>query len=145
MPKTKRTDAGKREKAGRRGLSLLGQGATRPARKLESFPNKYPKRRTVITFHCTEFTCLCPITGQPDFGTIDISYIPNRRLLESKSLKLYLWTYRDVGIFHEEVVNELLDALHAFLKPRWMSVTGHFHVRGGIGIDVTAERGRRNP
>jgi 7-cyano-7-deazaguanine reductase len=93
-----------------------------------------------VTFHCAEFTCLCPITGQPDFGELEISYVPGQRVLESKSLKLYLWTYRDVGTFHEDVVNELLDALHDFLKPRWIKVTGRFNVRGGIAIDVTAER-----
>lgn len=123
-------------------LTLLGRGATKPSRQLEAFPNKNPRRDTLVTFRCSEFTCLCPITGQPDFGTLEISYIPNRLLLESKSLKLYLWTYREVGIFHEDVVNELLEALNQFLKPRWISVTGHFNARGGIAIDVTAERGR---
>lgn len=124
-----------------RGITQLGSGPAKPVRRLEAFPNSYPKRDTIITFHCDEFTCLCPITGQPDFATLEISYMPNRLVLESKSLKLYLWTYRDVGIFHENVVNELLDAIHAFLKPRWLKVTGRFGVRGGIGIDCTVERG----
>lgn len=121
-------------------LTLLGTGPAKPQRKLETFPNHYPERETAITFRCTEFTCLCPITGQPDFAELEISYIPDKLILESKSLKLYLWTYRDVGIFHEDLVNELLDALHDHLRPRWISVTGHFNIRGGIAIDVTAER-----
>ena len=121
-------------------LTLLGKGPTKPVRNLETFPNKYPDRDTTITFHCNEFTCLCPITGQPDFAELEISYIPNKVILESKSLKLYLWTYREVGIFHEELVNELLDALDDCLHSRWMSVTGHFQVRGGIAITVCAER-----
>jgi 7-cyano-7-deazaguanine reductase len=115
----------------------------KPTRQLEAFPNRYPGRDTVVTFHCTEFTCLCPITGQPDFAELEIAYIPARRVLESKSLKLYLWTYREVGIFHEDLVNELLDALFAFLAPRWLRVTGHFDVRGGIAIEVSAERPRK--
>ena len=123
-------------------LTHLGRGPAKPVRKLEAFPNSYPRRGTVITFHCDEFTCLCPITGQPDFATLEISYIPNKLVLESKSLKLYLWTYRDVGIFHENFCNELLDALSTFLKPRWIRVTGRFNVRGGIGIDVTVEKGK---
>lgn len=121
-------------------LTQLGKGPSKPQRKLEAFPNEYPDRDTIITFRCEEFTCLCPITGQPDFGSLEISYIPNKLILESKSLKLYLWTYREVGIFHENVVNELLDALFAFLSPRWMEVNGHFNTRGGIAIDVSAER-----
>lgn len=124
-------------------LTQLGRGATKPTRKLEAFPNSYPKRDTVITFQCDEFTCLCPITGQPDFATLDISYIPDKLVLESKSLKLFLWTYRDVGIFHENVCNEILDALTGFLKPRWMRITGQFNVRGGIGIEVSVETGLR--
>jgi 7-cyano-7-deazaguanine reductase len=126
----------------RASLTQLGRGPSKPIRKLEAFPNSYPKRDTVITFNCDEFTCLCPITGQPDFATLEISYIPNKLVLESKSLKLYLWTYRDVGIFHENVCNELLDALSAFLKPRWIRVVGRFYARGGIGIDVIAESGK---
>lgn len=128
----------------RQSLTHLGRGVIKPTRKLEAFPNLYPKRNTVITFNCDEFTCLCPITGQPDFATLEISYIPNKLVLESKSLKLYLWTYRDVGIFHENVCNELLDALSKFLKPRWIRVTGQFYTRGGIGIDVVVQNGK-NP
>lgn len=141
MPKTKKPGSSVRERAAKSGLTELGKGATQPSRKLEAFPNNYPDRETTVTFTCTEFTCLCPITGQPDFGTIEITYVPDRLILESKSLKLYLWTYRDKGIFHEDVVNELADALMAFLKPRWILVSGQFNVRGGISIEVTAERG----
>ena len=130
------------KKHSRKSLTHLGRGPIKPTRKLEAFPNAYPKRDTVITFHCDEFTCLCPITGQPDFATLEISYIPDKLVLESKSLKLYLWTYRDVGIFHETVCNELLDALSAFLKPRWIRVAGQFNVRGGIGIDVSVQSGK---
>jgi 7-cyano-7-deazaguanine reductase len=126
----------------RKSLTHLGSGPIKPTRKLEAFPNSYPKRNTVITFQCDEFTCLCPITGQPDFAALEISYIPNKLVLESKSLKLYLWTYRDVGIFHENVCNELLDALSAFLKPRWIRVSGQFNIRGGIGIDVAVQSGK---
>lgn len=129
------------KKSPRLALTHLGRGPEKPVRKLEAFPNAYPKRDTMVTFRCEEFTCLCPITGQPDFATLEISYVPGKLLLESKSLKLYLGTYRDVGIFHENVCNELLDALSQFLKPRWMRVTGHFNVRGGIAIDVTVESG----
>ncbi len=122
------------------GLTELGHGPSRPKRQLEAFPNAHPERDTTVTFHCQEFTCVCPITGQPDFGELEISYIPDKLVLESKSLKLYLWTYREVGIFHEDVVNELLDALYDFLQPRWIGITGSFNVRGGIGIEVTSER-----
>ena len=141
MPKARKSQAPARTRAKERGLTELGKGATKPSRKLEAFPNRNPDRETTVTFTCTEFTCLCPITGQPDFGTIEITYVPDQLVLESKSLKLYLWTYREVGIFHEDVVNELADALEKFLKPRWVTVTGRFNVRGGIGIEVTAERG----
>lgn len=127
-------------KPGGLGLTELGKGPAGPKRQLEAFPNSHPERDTVVTFHCTEFTCVCPVTGQPDFGELEISYIPNKRVLESKSLKLYLWTYRDKGIFHEDMVNELLDALYDFLQPRWIKVTGSFNVRGGIAIEVQAER-----
>jgi 7-cyano-7-deazaguanine reductase len=122
------------------GLTKLGKGPSKPSRKLESFPNPRPGRDTAVTFHCQEFTCLCPVTGQPDFAQIDISYIPAARMLESKSLKLYLWTYRDKGVFHETLTNDILDDLAAFLKPKWIQVVGRFNIRGGISIDVAAEK-----
>lgn len=122
------------------GLTQLGSGqASRPERKLESFPFRHRGRDTVVTFRCTEFSCFCPLTGQPDYATLEISYIPAGRALESKSLKNYLWSFRDTGAFHEDLVNVILDELHGFLKPKWIKVVGHFNVRGGIAIDVEAE------
>lgn len=129
-----------KKKSNTSGLSLLGAGATKPTKRLEAFPNAHPERDYIVTFNCEEFTCVCPATGQPDFATLEVSYIPDRICLESKSLKLYLWTFREVGMFHEQVVNDILDELAAFLSPRWMRVTGHFNVRGGISIVVTAEQ-----
>lgn len=106
---------------------------------LEVFPNPYPKRDYEIHMECPEFTCLCPKTGQPDFAVIDITYVPDRLCVELKSLKLYLWSYRDEGGFHEKVVNEILDDLVATCKPRFMRVEGEFNVRGGIHTTVSAE------
>jgi len=120
------------------GLTLLG-GGTKPTRQLEAFPNAHPERDYTVTFHCEEFTCVCPATGQPDFARLEISYIPDQQCLESKSLKLYLWTFREIGIFHEQVVNDILDELAKFLSPRWIRVMGEFNTRGGISIDVAAE------
>ncbi|MDK2971822.1 MAG: 7-cyano-7-deazaguanine reductase [Candidatus Sumerlaeota bacterium] len=123
------------------GLTQLGSGAVgRPERKLEAFPFRHAGRDTKVTFFCEEFTCLCPLTGQPDFATLEISYIPEGRALESKSLKNYLWSFRDSRGFHEDIVNVILDDLHDFLHPKWIRVTGHFKIRGGIAIDVEAER-----
>jgi len=106
---------------------------------LEVFENPNPERDYEIEMECPEFTCLCPKTGQPDFATVFISYIPDRLCIELKSLKLYLWSYRNEGGFHEKVVNQMLDDLVAVLKPRKMRVTGDFNVRGGIHTTVTAE------
>jgi len=125
------------------GVTLLGaetRGA-KPSGRLEAFPFRHKGRDTLVTFHCTEFTCLCPVTGQPDYATLEIRYVPAEKALESKSLKSYLWTWREVGGFHEDVVNRILDELFEFLNPKWMKVTGRFNVRGGISIDVEAERG----
>lgn len=123
-------------------LTLLGQGATRPQRKLETFPNRHPHRRYVVRLETDEFTAICPMTGQPDFATIRIEYIPNERVVESKSLKLYFWSFRNEGIFHEHVTNVILDDLVEALDPHWCKVTGEFAARGGIGITVTAEHTR---
>ena len=124
------------------GLSQLGSGSpSKPERKLESFPFHHTGRATRVTFHCSEFSCHCPLTGQPDYATLEISYIPNDRALESKSLKNYLWSYRDTRGFHEDVVNVILNDLNDFLKPKWVKVVGHFNIRGGIAIDVEAELG----
>lgn len=122
------------------GLSQLGSGEpSKPQRRLEAFPFRHQGRDTVVTFHCDEFSCHCPLTGQPDYATIEISYIPNERALESKSLKNYLWSFRDTRAFHEDIVNVLLNDLWKFLDPKWVKVTGRFNVRGGISIDVEAE------
>jgi len=106
---------------------------------LESFPNRYAHRDYVIEFHCPEFTSVCPITGQPDFAVITITYIPDLKCLESKSLKLYLFSFRNVGMFHEEITNRILDDVVRAVQPRWARVRGKMNPRGGISIDVTAE------
>ena len=105
---------------------------TRPTKTLDTFPNPRPGRDYAILFDCPEFTCLCPMTGQPDFATITIEYVPDARCVELKSLKLYLWSYRDEGAFHEAVTNQILDDLVAAIAPRSMTVEGDFMVRGGI-------------
>ncbi|MBI4868020.1 MAG: NADPH-dependent 7-cyano-7-deazaguanine reductase QueF [Candidatus Wallbacteria bacterium] len=111
---------------------------TRPSRTLDTFPNPRPGRRYSIHFDCPEFTCVCPMTGQPDFATIRIDYVPDRLCVELKSLKLYLWSFREQGAFHEAVTNQILDDLVAAVSPLAMEVTGDFTVRGGIHTVVTA-------
>ncbi len=106
---------------------------------LETFPNPNPDRDYRIEMKCPEFTCVCPKTGQPDFAEIRISYIPDASCIELKSLKLYLWSFRDKGHFHEAVTNQILDALVAATAPRSMTVVGDFNVRGGITTTVTAD------
>ena len=113
--------------------------AAGPSKMLETFPNPEPRRDYVIRFTCPEFTCLCPRTGQPDFATFTISYVPERSCVELKSLKLYLWSFRDEGHFHEAVTNRILDDLVSTIRPRRMTVVGDFNVRGGIHTVVTAE------
>jgi len=120
------------------GLTLLGNKA-KPVRKLETFPNHNDSRDYTVTLQTEEFTCVCPKTGQPDFAKIKIQYIPDKKIIESKSLKLYLWSFRDEGVFHEHVTNIILDDLVAALKPRWCKVSAEFAVRGGIAITVDAE------
>lgn len=120
-------------------LSLLGQGSTQPSKQLETFPNRHPGRDYTVTLTTDEFTCVCPATGQPDFARITIRYIPDQRIVESKSLKLYFWSYRNEGVFHEHVTNVILDDLVAALEPRWCEVIADFGVRGGIAISVHAE------
>lgn len=110
-----------------------------PIKELEVFINPNPGRDYEIHMECPEFTCLCPRTGQPDFAAVDIDYIPDRLCIELKSLKLYLWSYRNEGAFHEAVVNKILDDLAAACQPRHMRVVGEFYVRGGIYTTVTAE------
>lgn len=116
---------------------------TKPSKELDSFPNPNPERDYEIFFDCPEFTCLCPKTGQPDFATIRIRYVPDQRCVELKSLKLYLWSYRDEGAFHEAVTNKILSDLVAVTSPRFMEVEGDFYVRGGIRTVVTARHGAR--
>ena len=102
---------------------------------LETFSNQHPERDYWVKFNCPEFTTLCPITGQPDFGTITISYVPDLKMVESKSLKLYLVSFRNHGDFHEDVVNIILNDLKTLLEPRYIEVVGKFLPRGGISID----------
>jgi 7-cyano-7-deazaguanine reductase len=125
-------------------LTLLGQSGVKPPDSpddavIETFANTHPDRSYTITFHCPEFTAVCPITGQPDFGTITVSYIPAKSCIESKALKLYLHSFRNQGIFHENVVNRILDDLVKAVSPRQMTVLGEFNARGGISIEVMAE------
>jgi 7-cyano-7-deazaguanine reductase len=112
---------------------------TTPSKEMQTFPNPRPERPYTVHFETEEFTCLCPMTGQPDFATITIEYVPAARCVELKSLKLYLWSFRDEGAFHEAVTNRILDDLVALLAPRRLTVTGDFNIRGGIHTRVTAE------
>jgi len=116
---------------------------SKPARTLEAVANPHPDRDYEVAMALPEFTCLCPITGQPDFATIRIRYVPDHHLVELKSLKLYIWSYRDEGAFHEDVTNRILDDLVAAIRPRWAEVTGDFNVRGGIKTEVRAAYGKR--
>ena len=111
---------------------------TEATKNLETFPNPAPARDYEIRFDCPEFTCLCPKTGQPDFATIRIRYVPDDLCVELKSLKLYLWSYRNEGAFHEAVTNKILDDLVAATQPRTMTVEGDFYIRGGITTVVVA-------
>jgi 7-cyano-7-deazaguanine reductase len=113
--------------------------STQPSKTLETFDNPNPGRDYTIDIICPEFTCVCPKTGQPDFADIRIVYVPDARCLELKALKLYFWSYRDEGAFHEAVINRILDDLVAVCAPRRMTVVGDFNVRGGLHTVVTAE------
>ncbi len=112
--------------------------STAPSKQLQTFPNPRPGREYEINFSCPEFTCVCPMTQQPDFATIKISYVPDELCVELKSLKLYLWSFRDEGAFHEAVTNQIMDDLVEAIKPRRISVEGDFYVRGGIHTVVRA-------
>ena len=105
---------------------------------LETFNNSHPDRDYEIEMECPEFTCLCPKTGQPDFAELEIRYTPNKVCIELKSLKLYLWSFRNQGAFHEKVINDILDDLVQISSPRWMEVIGAFNVRGGINTTISA-------
>ena len=111
---------------------------SRPRRELVTFPNPTPKRDYLIRHSCPEYTALCPVTGQPDFGTIIVRYVPARRCVELKSLKLYLWSFRDEGHYFEQVTNQILDDLRQAMRPRKLTVIGKFNVRGGVWSTVVA-------
>ena len=109
---------------------------------LETFVNKHPARDYWVTFTCPEFTSLCPMTGQPDFATITIQFIPGKRMVESKSLKLYLFSFRNHGDFHEDCVNVILNDLVTLMTPKYIEVCGRFNARGGISIDPYVNFGK---
>ena len=113
--------------------------ATRPSRNLETFDNPEPTRDYIIRLDIPEFTCLCPLTGQPDFAALTLQYIADTRCLELKSLKLYLWTFREEGAFHETVTNQIVSDLAKLLDPRFLRLTSAFRARGGITTTVAAE------
>ncbi len=112
---------------------------TMPSKDLDTFPNPHPTRDYTIRFEVPEFTCLCPLTGQPDFAHFVIDYIPDELCVELKSLKLYFWSYRDEGAFHEDVTNRILDDIVAAVDPRWAKIEGDWNIRGGIRTVVTVE------
>ena len=129
------------------GVSLLGNTHTAyptdyAPQMLETFPNKHPENEYLVTFNCPEFTSLCPKTGQPDFAKIVISYIPGPRMVESKSLKLYLFSFRNHGDFHEDCVNIIMKDLIRLMDPKYIEVWGKFTPRGGISIDPYCNYGR---
>lgn len=134
----KRAPRQKKELSDTTGVTMLGAATRGPSTQLESFPFRH-ERPTHITFRCEEFSCHCPVTGQPDYATLTVEYQPGDRALESKSFKNYLWSYRDTHGFHEDVAHKILDDLVNFLDPKWARVTMHFNIRGGIAIDVVAE------
>jgi 7-cyano-7-deazaguanine reductase len=112
---------------------------TQPSTDLETFANPQPARDYTIRIRIPEFTCLCPKTGQPDFATLQLDYVPDQRCVELKALKLYIWSFRDQGAFHEDVTNQILDKLASVCAPRFMRLTAEFNVRGGIYTTVVAE------
>jgi len=113
--------------------------STQPSKTLDTFDNPQPQRDYTIRIDVPEFTCLCPMTGQPDFAKLRFEYVPDRKCVELKSLKLYVWSYRDEGAFHEAVTNQILDDLVQALQPRFMRLTADFNVRGGIYTAVVVE------
>ena len=116
---------------------------SQPTKQLDTFPNPHPNRDYEIEFTCPEFTCVCPMTGQPDFANFSITYIPDQRCVELKSLKLYLWSFRDEGHFHEDVANIILDDVVRAVDPRHLTVVGDFNVRGGIRTVVRVSHSKR--
>lgn len=113
---------------------------SQPAQRIETFANPAPQADYTIRMRIPEFTCLCPRTGQPDFATLNLAYVPDRLCVELKSLKLYVWSFRDRGVFHEAVTNEIADHLAGALDPRYLRIEARFKVRGGIFTRVIAER-----
>ncbi len=116
--------------------------STQPSKDLETFANPTPERDYTIRIRVPEFTCLCPKTGQPDFATLHLEYVPDTLCVELKSLKLYIWSFRDEGAFHEAVTNRILDDLVAACQPRFMRLRAEFNVRGGVYTDVVVEHRR---
>ena len=122
---------------------MPSKSKTQPSKALETFPNPAPHRDYQIHMEIPEFTCLCPKTGQPDFATLSLEYVPDRLCVELKSLKLYIWSYRDVGAFHEAVTNEILEDLARATRPRYMRLEARFNVRDGIYTSVIAEHRKK--
>ena len=116
---------------------------TTPSKQLDSFANPRPDRDYLIHMEVPEFTCLCPLTGQPDFATITIDYVADRKCVELKSLKLYMWSFRNEGAFHEALTNQVLDDLVAVTRPRYMRIIAKWYVRGGIFTDIIAQHRKR--
>jgi len=116
---------------------------SKPSTSLESFPNPSPRRDYLIRMQMPEFTCLCPRTGQPDFATLFLDYVPDRKCVELKSLKLYIWSFRNEGVFHEAVANRICDDLVKLLSPRYLRLAARFFVRGGIFTSVVAEHRKK--
>lgn len=120
-------------------MGIVSAMTTRPGKTLETFPNPSPGQDYTIRIEIPEFTCLCPKTGQPDFATLHLEYVPDARCVELKALKLYIWSFRDEGAFHEAVSNQILNDLVAACEPRFMRITAEFNVRGGIYTTVVVE------
>ena len=117
--------------------------STKPTKKLDVFPNPAPQRDFHIHIQMPEFTCLCPLTGQPDFATLTLDYVPDKKCVELKSLKLYIWSFRNEGAFHEKVTNQILDDVVRAIAPRFARLTAKWYVRGGIFTNVVAEHRKK--
>ncbi len=120
-------------------LRHLGKPSTQPIDTVDLIP--WTGERIVVRLDCSEFTSLCPVTAQPDFAELTIEYVPDRHLVETKSMKLYLWRYREQRAFNESLIDAIATDLHRQIRPHWLRVQGHFHPRGGISVTATAERG----
>ena len=116
---------------------------SRPAKSLQTFPNPAPERDYRVHMEIPEFTCLCPMTGQPDFATLELAFVPDRRCVELKSLKLYVWSYRNEGAYHEAVTNRIVDDIVRAIRPRFLRLAARFYVRGGIFTTVVVEHRKR--